>query len=306
MAPISDDADLIFDRSDPEPTNLVPAPGDDVEPILVELGTGVFAFTHPHPVYGQSNVGLVIDSDGLTVIDTAGTPYRGKVIRTAIEKLTAGIVAPLRRVVLTSSRVPFSGGSAPFWAAGFYGSPVASDELDQPMNRAAIRALLPHLAPAYHDGFDTRPITHTVDQPAWLTPAVRVLIEVGESASNLIAHTPGVGALFAGAIGSFGVTPLAYAGNPAVWAETLDGLAEIGGTVIPGHGPIGGAGDLADQADYLRACVNAGGDINALTNGPWENWSNRAFDAVNVERAARLGRGDESIPRSMFELLGMA
>jgi len=297
--------DLIFDRSDPEPTNLVAAPGDDTEPTLVELGTGVFVFAHPSPKFGHSNVGLVIDADGLTVIDTAATPYRGKVIRSAIETLTEAVDLTIKRVVLSSSRVPFSGGSTPFWRAGFYGSEPTSEELDQPLNRQALRALLPGLAVAYHDEFETRPITHTVGERAWLTAATELLLLPGESAMNLAVGVPGVGGVFAGALASFGVTPLAFAGNPAAWAASLEALAERGGTVAPGHGPVGGSQDLLDQAAYLRTCVGANGKPEHLAPGPWEGWTNREFDEVNVERAWRLARGDGGVPTSMLSLLGL-
>ncbi len=296
--------DLIFDRSDPEPTNLIAAPGDEVEPLVIELGTGLFAFTHPDPQFGRSNVGLVIDSDGLTAVDTSATPVRGKLIRTRIEELTAELELPLNRVITTSSKVPFTGGSSLFWRAAFYGSEAASDELDQPINHVAIRALLPEQAPAYHDGFETRPITHTVGEGAWLTPSLRIGPVAGESAINIVASAPGGRVVYLGALGSFGVTPLAFIGDPRAWAETLDSVLAIGTTYVPGHGPVGGVGDVQAQADYLRACVSAKG--GALPPGPWEEWTNRAFDAVNVERAARLQRGDSSIPTSMFELLGLA
>ena len=62
---------------------------------LVELGQGVFAWTHESPSYGNSNVGLVIDADGLTVIDTTATPDRGAAVRTAIENLTAELELPI-------------------------------------------------------------------------------------------------------------------------------------------------------------------------------------------------------------------
>ena len=116
--------------------------------------------------------------------------------------------------------------------------------------------------------------------------------------------TPGVGAAFCGALASFGVTPLAFAGDPLVWADTLDSMAAVGTTIVPGHGPIGGAADLADQAGYLRACAAADGNVDVLRSGPWETWANREFDAINVERAARLARGDQQVPSSMLELLG--
>ncbi len=297
------DGEYVFDRSDPEPTDLAAAGNDHVEPVLIELGTGVFALVRPETGFGESTIGLVIDGDGLTIIDTGSTPVRGKVAREAIETLTAELGLPLKRVVITSSRVTQTGGSALFWRAGFYGTETTSDELDQPVNLMAIRRLLPHLAPAYNDAFETRPITHTVDESAWLTPSIELLPASGEGRANLVAHLPGVDAVFLGALGSFGVRPLAFAGDPAEWSLQLRGLAETATTFVPGHGTVGGRGDVAALADYLQACVDADG--RALTGGPWDEWTNSEFDAVNIERAARLARHDQSVPESMLSLLGL-
>lgn len=297
------DGEYVFDRSDPEPTDLVAAPSDHDEPMLIELGTGVFAYVRSDIGFGESNVGLVIDTDGLTVIDTGSTPVRGKVVREAIEGLTDELELPLKRALVTSSRVPYTGGSALFWRAGFYGTEATSDELDQPVNHLAIRRLLPHLAAAYPDTFETRPVTHTIDEEVWLTPSIRALPATGEAQSNLIAHLPGVDTVFLGALGSFGVRPLAFAGDPAAWALQLRAVVELASTFVPGHGMVGGRADVIALADYLDACVAAdGGDVAA---GPWESWSDAAFDAINSERAARLARGDGSVPSSMLELLGL-
>ena len=129
---------------------------------LVELDRGVFAFVDPVRRYGYSNVGLVIDGDGLTVFDTTATPERGETVRQAIVDLTAELELPIKRVVLSSSRIPFSGGGQPFWAAAFYGTEATSDQLDAPSNPQAFRRLLPDFALSYPDDYSTRPITHTV------------------------------------------------------------------------------------------------------------------------------------------------
>jgi len=297
------DGEYVFDRSDPEPTDLVAAESDQTEPMLIELGTGVFALVRPEVGFGESTIGLVIDADGLTIIDTGSTPVRGKVARAAIEDLTAELELPLKRAVVTSSKVPFTGGSALFWRAGFYGTEATSDALDQPVNHLAIRRLLPHLAAAYPDTFETRPITHTVDEEVWLTPSIRTLPVIGEAPSNLIAHLPGVDTIFLGALGSFGVRPLAFAGDPAAWASQLRNVVELASTFVPGHGMVGGRTEVAVLADYLDACVAAdGGDVAA---GPWDAWANPEFDAINSERAARLARDDASVPASMLALLGL-
>jgi cyclase len=273
---------------------------------LVELGQGVFALIDEHPGYGNSNVGLVIDSDGLTVIDTTATPERGQLARREILALTEELGLRLKRVVLTSSRVPFTGGSTAFWQAAFYGSESTSDQLDAPVNPLALQRLLPHLAATYDDEFATRPITHTVAEPAWLTSAAYGVPLAGEAPANLMVQLPNTGVVFAGALASFGTTPLAFDGDPRAWAASLRQIAELGGTVVPGHGPPGGAADLGDLISYLDACVDADGNPSAIPGGPWDQWTDRRFDAVNVERAARLARGDDQTPHAMFELLGFA
>lgn len=272
---------------------------------LIELGQGVFAWTHPAPQFGDSNVGLVIDEDGLTVIDTTATPQQGAAVRHAIEGLTAELALPIKRVVLSSSRVAFSGGGAAFWQAAFYGTEAASDQLDTPADPETFRRLLPRFARAYDDDFTTRPITHTVAEPAWLTGAAYGIPLPGEGPANLAVLVEGAGVVFAGALASFGVTPLAYDGDPLAWIESLTHLLELADTIVPGHGPPGGKADADELVGYLSACVEASGDPSRLAAGPWDGWADRRFDAVNVERAHRMGAGDSSIPAAMYDLLGL-
>ena len=273
---------------------------------LVELGQGVFAWTHPSPRFGDSNVGVVIDADGLSIIDTTATPARGAAIRAAIEELTAELELPIKRVFVTSSRVPFTGGSGAFWQAGFYGTEAASEQLDAPPNPDAFRRLLPHLASSYHDEFATRPITHTIAEPAPLSAAAQGVPLPGESPANLAVFVESAGVVFAGGLASFGVTPLAFDGDPVAWAASLEELMTVADTIVPGHGPVGGAADMVDLIGYLTACDAARGNADRLPPGPWDAWPDRRFDPVNVERAHRLRSGDHSVPTSMLDLLGLA
>lgn len=272
---------------------------------LVELGRGVLALIDGSAGYGNTNVGLVIDDDGLTVIDTTATPQRGSAARTEVLGLTAELGLPLRRVVITSSRVPFTGGSSAFWQAAFYGTEAISDQLDAPLNILALQRLLPDLAESFTDDFATRPITHVIGQPAWLTPAAMGVPLAGEGPANLVVQLPGADVVFAGGLASFGTTPLAFDGDPAAWADSLERVLDLGVTVVPGHGPPGGAADVGDLVGYLRACVAARGDVSAVPAGPWDGWAERRFDEVNVERAVRLASGDDSTPQAMFALLGL-
>lgn len=271
---------------------------------LVELAQGVFAFVDPSPRFGRSNVGMVIDTDGLTVFDTTATPAQGFAVRHQILELTASLELPIKRVVLSSSRIPFSGGGHPFFASAFFGSDVTSDQLDAPTNPEAFRRLLPEHAADYDDEFTTRPITHTVSAEVWLTDATHAVPLAGESGANLVLRVDGAKTVFAGALASFGVTPLVYDGDPEAWIRSLDLLSATGATIIPGHGMPGGQADLADLAGYLQACVDAKGEPAKIRPGPWDQWSDRRFDPVNVERAAALARGVDEVPQAMFALLG--
>ncbi len=272
---------------------------------LVELATGVFAFVNPTPRFGYSNVGLLIDGDGLTIFDTTATPANGERVRQQVLELTSTLELPIRRVVLSSSRIAFSGGGQPFWAAAFYGSDATSDQLDAPPNPHAFRRLLPDFALSYPDDFATRPITHTVSEAAWLTSAASVLPLEGESAGNLVLRMEAAGVLFCGALASFGVTPLAYDANLLAWIASLRQLLELGTTFIPGHGAPGGTGDIENLIGYLTACIEAEGDPGGIGPGPWDEWTDRRFDSINVERASLLARGRDEIPQSMFALLDL-
>jgi glyoxylase-like metal-dependent hydrolase (beta-lactamase superfamily II) len=105
---------------------------------------------------------------------------------------------------------------------------------------------------------------------------------------------------------SFRVTPNAAQGDPARWADELDRLLDLAPIVVPGHGPIGGAEEVADLQGYLRAVVAADGDPAAIGDGPWRAWTDRDWDEVNVERAALLAEGRDEPPTSLLRRLGIA
>jgi hypothetical protein len=86
----------------------------------------------------------------------------------------------------------------------------------------------------------------------------------------------------------------------------LDAIADIAGVIVPGHGPVGAEPEVRELQAYLRACVDADGDVRAIPPGPWDTWLERERDAINVERAAMLARGDDQIPPAMLKAIGFA
>lgn len=265
------------------------------------LDAGVLAWIQLPPRRGRPNAGVVVDADGVTVIDTLMTPDQFEPFAAAVEELRL----PVRRIVLTGSGVEQAGGTGRFRLAAVYGSRQASVHLDQPPNIDSWRALFPDQATAF-DQVETRPVSHVVASDVQLTDAVAVLATGGQMTENLVAVVPGAHILFAGAMCSFGAAPLCWQGDPARWADELDRLVELSPVIVPGHGPIGGEEEVRALQAYLRACVDAAGDPEALGPGPWDGWVDREHDVVNVERAALLAAGDDRVPPSMLRLAGLA
>jgi glyoxylase-like metal-dependent hydrolase (beta-lactamase superfamily II) len=270
---------------------------------LEPLDAGVYAWMPGGPPgRGAPNAGVVVDPDGITVIDTLMVPDQYEPFAASVEALRL----PVRRAVLTGSGVEQAGGTGRFKLAAVYGSRQASVHLDQPPNVDSWRALFPAQAGAF-DVVATRPVSHVVASDVQLTPSVAVIVTGGQMAENLVAVVPGAQILFAGAMCSFGASPLCWQGDPLAWADQLDRLVDLAPIIVPGHGPIGGEEEVRALQGYLRACAAAGGDVDRMASGPWETWTDREHDAVNVERAALVASGDlDGVPPSMLRLAGQA
>src|SRR5256885_16580097 len=97
----------------------------------------------------------------------------------------------------------------------------------------------------------------------------------GQQEENLVAHVPASEIVFAGAMCSFGVTPLAHQGDLTAWIESLDQLVDLAPIIVPGHGPIGGEEEVRELQGYLQACIDADGDPANIGPGPWDAWAAR-------------------------------
>ena len=269
---------------------------------LVPLDTGIHAWLAEDPGDGRPNAGLIIDEDAATVIDTLCVPSQTEAFASAIDALGVRV----RRTVLTGSTIEHVGGTSRFTMSGMYGRRQTSIHLDQPPTPDIYRRLFPEVADEFDEELTTKPISHVVQEPVQLTPAITLHPVAGPQDENLIAVVAAAGICFAGAMAAFGVTPRCYQGDPGRWADELDHVVDLAPVIVPGHGGIGGEEEVRDLQGYLRACVAAGGDPGAIPSGPWDSWRHREHDAINVERAAMLARGDTSIPPSMLRLAGLA
>ncbi|GJM39501.1 MAG: hypothetical protein DHS20C19_28680 [Acidimicrobiales bacterium] len=262
---------------------------------LVEVADGILLAQRDPGGFGSANSVAIYDDDGITVVDACTVPAHAA----ELADLLADTGVPIRHLVYTSPHIDHVGGSSVYPLAAVYGRRETSVLLEQPPNLAAYQHLEPGLAADFTD-LTTRPVSHMVQEAAWLTSRVVVAPTHGQTAENLVVQIPDANVVIAGAMASFGVIPAAWAGDPAAWAEQLDVLLGWGTTIVPGYGAVGGEPEIRELQRYLRAVAEGTADA-----AEWADWGNQRFHPANVERAASLAAGDPSPPPTILRLMGI-
>src|SRR5690349_14105250 len=106
---------------------------------LVRLATDVYAWVQEPPGHDRTNAGVILDDDGITVVDTLMVPSQTEPLVAALD----GFGRPVRRAVYTTSHIGWVGGSPAFWMAARYGRSQTSALLDQPPTIPVLQRLHP-------------------------------------------------------------------------------------------------------------------------------------------------------------------
>jgi cyclase len=216
--------------------------------VLHELVDGVFAWVQPDGSWWINNAGAVSGTEGSLVIDTCATADRTRRFLAAVAEATDG--APIRLAANTHEHGDHTYGNCllPAEATLIGHEQMRANLLVDPV----IERCPPLWAPTPDWGPVTRRVPDVVTRSdlTVFTGTRRVdLVHPGHAAhttGDLVAWLPDERVLFTGDLVFAGLTPLVMAGSVAGALRSLDWLAAFEPEhLVPGHGPVVAAGDLA-------------------------------------------------------------
>lgn len=234
---------------------------------LHEIADGVFAYLQPDGSWGYSNAGLVAGDGESLLVDTLFDLGLTEAMLRAMAPLTRR--CPITTVVNTHANGDHCHGNQLVLGARFITSATTAREMaDLPASRLhALKQLdlgedgnafvSEAFGPFRFDNIEPTAPTETFSGHLQGDVGGRpfVLEEVGpaHTGGDVIVHVPEAGVVFAGDILFIGSTPIVWAGPVGNWLRACERLRALAAEVIvPGHGPVVTAADIADVEGYLR------------------------------------------------------
>lgn len=279
-----------------------------------EVADGVYAFVQPDGGWCLSNAGVIVSGGECVLVDTAATERRALGLKRAVAAVSPA--AP-RIVVNTHFHGDHSFGNFVFADSAVV---VAHERCRAEMAGAGLG--LTGLWP------DVRWGDIELALPA-LVYRDRLTLHVGGIDAELIhpgvAHTtgdtvvwlPDRRVLFTGDLIMSEVTPFVPMGSVSGSLAAIAAMRELGPlTVVPGHGPVGGAELLDATEEYLRwawdlAVAGRAAGASALEvaleadKGPYADWRDPERLVPNLRRAyAELDGAEPGAELDMIELFG--
>jgi cyclase len=233
-------------------------------PHLVALGRGVFAYLQPDGGWGLNNAGILVGSDGVTLIDTAMTRARTERLRDAAASVGDG--KPVRTIVNTHHHPDHTNGNGLFPTATIVAHEACRTVAERIMRSGASDGLA--IGPV-----DRRLPDLVVRQTARIfrdeEPIDVLHFGAAHSLGDLVLWFPERKLLFAGDLIFAGATPLVMDGSIRSYFATIAALRALGAeTIVCGHGVITDASCLDPLEGYLRFVQDVARDGFAAERSP--------------------------------------
>jgi cyclase len=280
-----------------------------------EVGDGLFAYLQPSGGWGWSNAGLVSDGDASLLVDTL---FDLALTAQMLDELRAATPAADRigTLVNTHANGDHCYGNQLVTGAEIIASTASAEEMDEvpPSALARLVAAGPDLGPAgaflrqifghfTFEGIEPAPPTTTFDGEHELSLGGRAvrLLELGpaHTRGDVVVHVPDADVLFTGDLVFHGGHPVVWAGPVERWIDACDRMLALDPVVVvPGHGPLGDAGCVQAQRDYLGWLVDEGTPLlrdgippleaaRRLIGGRYRGWGEGERLVVNLTALAR-------------------
>jgi cyclase len=227
------------------------------EPVLEEVGDGIWAYLQPDGSWGLNNTGFLVGREAVTAVDTCFTERRTRAFLTAIASVTD---RPVRTLVNTHHHGDHTHGN---WLL-----PAATVVGHERCRSAVLESGL--VAETLFPGVDWGEIRIA---PPFVTFADRMTVHVDDLAvelqfmgpahttNDVVAWLPGRQIVFAGDLVFAGSTPFVLMGSVSGTVTAVERLAALlPTTIVPGHGPVSGPAVLEDQLAYLRFVQDVAAD----------------------------------------------
>jgi len=267
---------------------------------VVDVADGMFAAINGDGSLGLANSVVVQDGRSALVVDATLLPRMADDVRAEIDR--RGARAEL--VLNTHHHADHVGGNAAFAGVRVAGHPVTAQIVRRMMGH---ESELGRLMPAFAGeltGLELRPPEPTALLEALPRGGRLVCFTPAHSPADLAVWFPAERVLLAGDVCFNRVVPLAVHGMVSAWVSALDAVLALGPvTIVPGHGPVAGPGDVAALRAYLASVlaaakrVAAGGAsmleaLGSIDSGPVDGWIEPERTGLNFRRALREVRGE--------------
>jgi cyclase len=267
---------------------------------VVEVADGMLAAINGDGSLGLANSVAVVDGRGALVVDAMLLPRMADDVRAEIER--RGARAEL--VLNTHHHADHVGGNRAFAGARLAGHPVTAGIVGRMVGR---EAELGRLMPAFASelaALELRPPEPTALLETLPRGGRVVCFTPAHSPADIAVWFPAERLLLAGDVCFNRVVPLAVHGMVSAWIAALDAVMALGPrTIVPGHGPVAGLGDVAALRAYLTSVLAAARLVEAGTASalealgsidttPVDGWLEPERTSINFRRALQEVRGE--------------